>query len=163
MSKNGIIALPNRNTIILYVWQSMIAVMLEGFVGEVPDKIGTYLLRIRRNCEELQDMVKNYLDLSRVGMGKVVARKASVKYYKEIVEPCVDHTRIFFESRAVTLNVDCPENLTVQADQDLLRIALTNYLSNAAKYGAPHTQVRLTVREEPGGRISTTVWSMLTR
>jgi signal transduction histidine kinase len=142
----------------LSAMQSMIAVMLGGFAGEVPDKIATYLLRIRRNCEELQDMVKNYLDLSRVGMGELVARKTPVNYYKEIVKPCVEHTQIFFESREVTLTVDCPDNLTVQADADLLRIALTNYLSNAAKYGAAHTQARLTVREEHG-TISTTVWN----
>ena len=56
------------------------------------------------------------------------------------------------------LTVDCPENVTVQADHDLLRIALTNYLTNAAKYGATHTQVRLTVREEQG-IITTIVWN----
>lgn len=142
----------------LSAMQMMIAVMVDGLAGEVPDKIGRYLLRIRRNCEELQDMVKNYLDLSRVGMGELVARKAPVNYYTEIVEPCVEHAQILFESREVALTLDCPENLTVQADHDLLRIALTNYLSNAAKYGATHTQVRLTVREEQG-IISTTVWN----
>ena len=142
----------------LAAMQMMIAAMLEGFAGEVPDKIELYLLRIRRNCEELQDMVKNYLDLSRVGMGELIARKAPVNYYKEVVEPCVEHTQIFFESRDVMLTVDCPDHLTVQADADLLRIALTNYLSNAAKYGAAHTQARLTVHEEHG-MISTTVWN----
>jgi len=142
----------------LSAMQSLIAMMLEGYVGEVPEKIGTYLLRIRRNCEELQDMVKNYLDLTRIGMGELVARKVPINYYKEIVEPCVEHAQILFESREVTLTVDCPKNVTVQADHDLIRIALTNYLTNAAKYGAAHTQVRLTVREEQG-MISTTVWN----
>jgi len=142
----------------LSAMQSLIVLMLEGYVGEVPEKIGTYLIRIRRNCEELQDMVKNYLDLSRIGMGELVARKVPVNYYKTIVEPCVEHTQILFDSREVTLSVDCPENITVRADHDLLRIALTNYLTNAAKYGAAHTQVRLTVREEQGS-ISTTVWN----
>jgi len=136
--------------------QTMITVMLKGYMGKVSDEIGSYLLRIRRNCEELQDMVKNYLDISRLGMGELVAHKAPVNYYKGIVEPCVTQTQILFESRDVTIAVDCPENVTVQADQDLLRIALTNYLTNAAKYGAAHTQVRLTVSEEQGG-VSTTV------
>jgi signal transduction histidine kinase len=142
----------------LAAMQSLIALMMEGYVGEVPEKIGTYLLRIRRNCEELHDMVKNYLDISRIGLGELVAHKVPVNYYSEIVEPCVEHAQILFESREVTLTVDCPENVTVQADHELLRIALTNYLTNAAKYGATHTQVRLTVREEQG-IITTTVWN----
>jgi PAS domain S-box-containing protein len=142
----------------LAAMQTLIAVMLEGLVGEVPEKIGTYLVRIRRNCEELQDMVKNYLDLSRIGMGELVVRKAPVNYHKEIVEPCVEHSQILFKSRELTLAVDCPENVAVQADRELLRVALTNYLTNAAKYGAEHTQVRLTVREDQG-KLTTTVWN----
>jgi PAS domain S-box-containing protein len=142
----------------LSAMQSLIVLMLEGFVGEVPEKVGSYLVRIRRNCEELQDMVKNYLDLSRIGIGELVANKVPANYYETIVEPCVEHTQILFDSREVTLSVDCPEDITAQADHDLLRIALTNYLTNAAKYGAAHTQVRLTVSEEQGS-ISTTVWN----
>lgn len=142
----------------LAAMQSLIMVMTEGYAGEIPKKIGTYLVRIRRNCEELQDMVKNYLDLSRIGLGELAARKVPVNYYKEIVAPCVEHAQILFDSREVTLSVDCPDNVTVQADHDLLRVALTNYLTNAAKYGATHTQVRLTVREEQG-IISTAVWN----
>lgn len=38
--------------------QSIISLVLDGFAGEVPEKIGRHLIRISRNCEELQDMVK---------------------------------------------------------------------------------------------------------
>jgi PAS domain S-box-containing protein len=142
----------------LATMQTMITVMLEGYMGEVSEDVGSYLLRIRHNCEELQDMVKNYLDISRLGMGELAARKASVNYYKEIVEPCVEQNQVLFESRKLMLSIDCPKNLFVYADHDLLRIALTNYLTNAAKYGAPQTQARLVVTEEKG-IISTSVWN----
>ena len=138
--------------------QTMISVMLEGYMGEVSEDVGSYLLRIRQNCEELQDMVKNYLDISRLGMGEFVARKTSVNYYKEIVESCVEQNRVLFESRKLTLSIDCPKKLYVYADHDLLRIALTNYLTNAVKYGAPQTQVRLLV-DEDNGIVSTSVWN----
>jgi PAS domain S-box-containing protein len=142
----------------LAAMQTLIAVLLEGLAGEVPEKIGTYLVRIRRNCEELQDMVKNYLDLSRIGAGELVVRKVPVDYREDIVDPCVEHAQMLFKSREVTLTVDCPDNLTVEIDHDLLRVALTNYLTNAAKYGAENTQVRLTVRRD-NGRLTTTVWN----
>jgi Amt family ammonium transporter len=142
----------------LAAMQTLIAVMLEGLAGEVPEKIGTYLVRIRRNCEELQDMVKNYLDLSRIGVGELVVRKVPVNFYEDIVEPCVEHAQIIFKSREVTLAVDCPDNLTVEADHELIRVALINYLTNAAKYGAERTQVRLTVNID-NGKLTTTVWN----
>ena len=91
-------------------------------------------------------------------MGELVARKSTVNYCKEVVTPCVEQTEILFESHDITLTVDCPENVTVNADHDLLRIALTNYLTNAAKYGAKQTQVQLTVQEEQG-ILTTTVWN----
>jgi signal transduction histidine kinase len=142
----------------LATMQTMITVMLEGYMGEVSEDVGSYLLRIRHNCEELQDMVKNYLDISRLGMGELVARKAPVNYYKEIVSPCVEQTQILFESRDLSLSVTCPEDLVIQADHDLLRIALTNYLTNATKYAAVKTPVRLMVHQEDDN-IITSVWN----
>ena len=103
-------------------------------------------------------MVKNYLDFSRVGIGELVATKVPGNYYTEIVMPCIEQAGMLFESREVSLAVDCPENITVHADHDLLRIALTNYLTNAAKYGTENTQIRLSVSQE-NETISTTVWN----
>jgi signal transduction histidine kinase len=140
----------------LAAMQTLITVMVEGFAGEVPQEIGAYLLRIRRNCEELQDMVKNYLDLSRIGMGELIVRTGPVDYREGVLEPCVEHALILFKSRNITVDVDCPDEVTIQADHDLLRVALTNYLTNAAKYGEEHSQVRLAVRKE-GGDLVTTV------
>ena len=142
----------------LATMQTMITVMLEGYMGEVSEDVGSYLLRIRHNCEELQDMVKNYLDISRLGMGELVARKVPVNYYKEIVSPCVEQTQILFESRDLSLSVTCPEDLVIQADHDLLRIALTNYLTNATKYAAVKTPVRLMVHQDDDN-IITSVWN----
>ena len=58
----------------------------------------------------------------------------------------------------MTLTVTSPENLTAFADPELLRIALVNYLTNAAKYGAENKQATLTVVEEQG-TISISVWN----
>jgi len=142
----------------LATMQTLIMVMLEGYLGKVPAELGTYLLRVKHNCEELQDMVKNYLDSTRIGLGELIARKAPTNYFKDVVMPSVEQTKMLFESHSITLAVDCPDDLTIQADQELLRIALTNYLTNAAKYGAPQTQARLTVAKEPKF-LSTTVWN----
>ncbi len=142
----------------LSAMQSMIAVMMEGFTGDIPDKVGRYLLRIRQNCEELQDMIKNYLDLSRVGMGELVVRKSHINYIKEVVERCIEQTQVLFDSRGVTLTVTVPDPLIVLADPELMRIALTNYLTNAAKYGAENKQATLTVVVERG-IVSTSVWN----
>jgi len=142
----------------LATMETQISVMLKGYVGEVPDDVMKYLVRIRRNCEELQDMVKNYLDISRMGMGELEANKGPANYYDDIVEPSVEQTKVLFESRGINLSIDCPINLIVLVDHELMRIALTNYLTNAAKYGSEESQAHLAVCEEDG-KITTTVWN----
>ncbi len=141
----------------LAAMQSMISLIVDGFVND-PDKMNYHLLRIQRNCEDLQGMVKNYLDLSRAERGELIAKKSEINFHKEVVEPCVDQTRALFDSRNVTLTVTSPEHLTTLADPELLRIALVNYLTNAAKYGAEHGQATLTVVEEQGV-ITASVWN----
>jgi signal transduction histidine kinase len=99
----------------LSAMQSMISLVMNGFAGEVPEKIGHYLLRIKRNCEELQDMVKNYLDLSRAERGELVANKVEMDFSKEVVVPSVDQARAIFDSRGMTLRVEAPETLPISA------------------------------------------------
>ena len=142
----------------LAAMQSMISIVVDGFLGDVPDKIAHHLLRIKRNCEELQDMVKNYLDLSRAERGELVAKKSHVNFHKEVVQACVNQTRALFDSRGVTLTVTSPD-FAVFADPELMRIALTNYLTNAAKYGAENKHATLTVAEVPEqGCFTVSVW-----
>jgi signal transduction histidine kinase len=138
--------------------QSMIAVMLEGFVEGVPDKVKNFLIRINRNSEELQDMVKNYLDLSRAERDELIANKSQINFHKEVVIPCVEQTQSLFDSRRVILTVTSPEDLSIHADPELMRIALTNYLTNAAKYGEENKQAILTVAEEQGF-LTVSVWN----
>ena len=142
----------------LAAMQSMVSLVVDGYVGEVSDKVREPLVRIKRNCEELQDMVKNYLDLSRAERGELAAKKSHIHYHQEVVEPCVEQTQALFNSRGVTLTVTSPKDLVVQADPELMRIALTNYLTNAAKYGAENKTARLTVNVEQEV-LTGTVWN----
>jgi len=131
--------------------QSMLDVILKGYLGgEIPEKAKDYLGRIRRNCQELQDMVKNYLDLSRAERGELSASIKEIDFYKSVVDPCVQQNLAMFDARGINLEVECPTELNVQADADLMRIALTNYLSNAAKYGTDNGRARLIVQTKDG-------------
>ena len=123
--------------------QAMIGAVVAGLTGEVSEKLQHSLVRIKRNCEELQDMVKNYLDLARAERGELCASKRRINFHSQVVVPAVEQSLPLFRSRRIELKVDCPPDLTVVADEELMRIALSNYLSNAAKYGREGGQARL--------------------
>jgi signal transduction histidine kinase len=87
-----------------------------------------------------------------------VANKSQIAFHADVVQPCVEQTRSLFDSRGITLTVTSPEDLTILADPELMRIALSNYLSNAAKYGAENGQATLMV-EEGQGNVTVSVWN----
>lgn len=136
--------------------QMLVSNVLDGTLGPVPERAAPSLARVRRSVEELQDMVRDYLDLSRLERGELVAHPQPVDLVKAVVEPAVDHTSVFFGSRGIALEVDAPPSLVAAADPDLLRVAVNNYLTNAAKYGRENGRAALRLRRE-GGEIRLTV------
>jgi two-component system NtrC family sensor kinase len=128
--------------------QGHIDLLVDGLVCDLPGEATPLPVRIKRNCEELQDMVKNYLDLSRVERGELAADRRAIDLVTDVVRPSLDQNEPLFESRRMRLETDLPETLPLTADPELLRIALTNYLSNAAKYGAEGGLVRLEVCDD---------------
>jgi len=142
----------------LAVIYSMTSVMLDGMAGEVSDEVRHFLIRIKRNSEELQDMVKNYFDLSRVERGEMVADMSDIDLICEVIEPAVEQSSPLFRSRDISLEVDSPKQLNVKVDSELMRIALSNYLSNAAKYGFEGGKARLEIQVIEG-KVEVQVWN----
>ena len=103
-------------------------------------------------------MVRDYLDLSRVERGELAARKTACDLSRAVVAPAVDQAAVFFRSRNIAVEVDGTLERPVTADPELLRIALSNYLTNAAKYGREGGRVRVTVRAQDG-RPTLSVWN----
>jgi len=138
--------------------QSLINLLVEGYVCEVPEKGTDTLKRIKRNCEELQDMVKDYLDLSRAERDELVAEKREIDLVADVVAPCTSQMDALFHSRNVTLEINVPDSVELHADPELLRIALTNYLNNAAKYGRDGGRAVLTATQKEA-EIFVEVWN----
>jgi two-component system NtrC family sensor kinase len=138
--------------------QMLIATMVDGYLGKVSPQISDFFIRIQRNCEELQDMVRDYLDLSRLERGELVAKKTPIDLSTVVVEMAVDQTAVFFRSRNMNVAVDCPAEMPVVADPGLLRIALNNFLTNAAKYGREGGRAAVTVKKE-GALVTMSVWN----
>jgi len=124
----------------------------------LPERSRHLLERIRHACEDLQDMVKNYLDLSRVERGELVATPAPTDLRREVLDPSVLQTEELFASRRMKLEVEAPDELPAVADAELLRIAVVNLLGNAAKYGRDDGKARVCLRRD-GGEAVFEVWN----
>ena len=136
----------------LAAMQSLIDVVTQGYAGPIPDKAASFLSRVRRSCLEMQEMVNNYLDLSRAERGELMPQRTEMELVADVVRPAVDQTRALFELRNIGLDEECPDQVPMVADPEMLRIAVVNLLSNASKYGRQGGKARLAVTRD-GDRV----------
>lgn len=127
--------------------QSLADTLSAGLAGALPERALELTSRISRNAVELQDMVRDYLALSRLERGELEARPVEVELVKEVLRDALEQCAPELSARGMTLTVDeSPESLRVCVDPDLVRVALVNFLSNAAKYGASGGWVKVSLR-----------------
>ena len=120
----------------------------QGIVGKLNEGQEKMVNILLRNTERLSEMIKNYLDLSRIEKGELKVNKQEVDFKKDILEPVLDEFKGQFEARGILLEVDIPDSLKITADPDLLKIVMENLLSNAIKYGREKGAVKIEAQKE---------------
>jgi two-component system NtrC family sensor kinase len=115
----------------------------DGYVGALStdqeDALGDVLLAVNRT----EEMILNYLNLSRIEKGELEVRTRPVQVEVDVVRPVLREIKARLDEKAMEVEVDLPEDLMVQADPSLLQIVYENLLSNAAKYGKDRGLVRI--------------------
>jgi len=130
----------------------------EGYAGELNEVQGRMVDIILRNGERLKDMIKNYLDLSRIEKGELEAHKREVEFNEEVLRPVVEELKGQMESKGMRLTVQTPEPFKLIADPDMLRTIMDNLISNAIKYGREGGEIKVIGAEEDG-RWRISVWN----
>jgi signal transduction histidine kinase len=104
-----------------------------------------------KSLDQVRDLIDAVLVAGRLDAGVDPVRSdidfaALVREIDELVRPEA-------ESRRVTLTVDAPAALPVQADRRLLHSAVANLVRNAVKYTRPGTTVRLALSSDAGDAV----------
>ena len=105
---------------------------------------------IQRQLGQLQHLVDDLLEVSRITTGRVQLRKERVTVNR-IVQGAVETTRPLIEQRRHTLTVTVlPPPIWLDADPARLEQVMVNLLTNAAKYTEEGGQIHLTAQIEDG-------------
>ncbi|MCY2989177.1 MAG: hybrid sensor histidine kinase/response regulator, partial [Planctomycetota bacterium] len=103
---------------------------------------------IERQMGQLQHLVDDLLEVSRITTGRVQLRREQVAV-SNIVEVAVETARPLIEQRRHELTVSLPpEPIWLHADAARLEQVVVNLLTNAAKYTEEGGHVWLTVQQE---------------
>ncbi len=119
----------------------------DGVVGKLTQKQKTMAGFLIGSSERLQDMIKNYLDLSRIEKGELKSRKQIVDFEVHILSPLLGEIEGQLKSKGMRITTNIPDPYEIKTDLDLLRIVMDNLLTNAIKYGKDQSEIRIEATE----------------
>ena len=123
--------------------------LLDGDLGPLPLEQRQALAVIEQHARNLEQLVNDYLDLSRLEAGVLPLRKEPFD-----LRVAVDEARLAvqrsFDAKEISLGVHLPSDpVMVEGDQQRIVQVLQNLLNNAEKYTPPGGSVMVTVTDGP--------------
>ncbi len=126
---------------------------VKGYMGKVDPLAETTMKRMMKISGYLINMVKNYLDLSRLESGEMrFEPKPGLRFREDVLDFAIDTVSARAEERRSTFRIEAPEeDVELTGDVDLLRIVAVNLLDNAVKYGDENIEVEVKLEKNDRG------------
>jgi two-component system NtrC family sensor kinase len=120
--------------------------VMDGYLGEITTVQRKSLESVAKSLDYFHDMIKNYLDLSRLEKGELQVNKHCVSL-RDVVVPVIEGLERELVEKQMVVENRIAEDTSVFADANLLRVVYDNLLSNAIKYGNPGGMIALDAQE----------------
>ena len=129
--------------------------LAEQAVGPLTAKQGDLVFAAREDCDRLQSIVDELLDLSRIKADRIELRLATHDP-EGVVRDAIDGQRSAAAARGVELRSELlPDTPAILADRERILLVLANLIGNAIRYGPAGGTVRIRATPQPGAlRIS---------
>jgi len=123
-------------------------VILEGFVGEVASKQKEMIERAGKYVDDLLQLIDDWLDMSRIEAGNITEKFEAVAL-APILSETLELLQPLAETKRITLELNLRDDLpAIEGDEDTLKQAFTNLVSNGINYNREGGTVIVSVREE---------------
>jgi len=126
-----------------------VSILEDGTVGRLEAEQREVVELIIRDVQRFREMVRNYLNISRLEKGTLRFNPVWINLRERVVQPVVDRLRGRIAHREMDLLWDWKEESVVYGDPELLDICYSNLIVNALKYGKKW--VKLTFKEGENG------------
>ena len=124
-----------------------LSTLTDGYLGALNERQKEVVEAVDRNLHYFLDMIKNYLDLSRLEKGELEVQETTVSLYADVIAPMLDGLEGERQEKGIKVENGVPEDMEIDADRDLLRIVYDNLLANALKYGRLGGRIVLDARQ----------------
>lgn len=124
--------------------------LYQGYFGNLDPDQKKIIETIIRNCMYLEDIIRSYIDLSRMEIDDLESFKKKVNLVQEIIQPIVEMPEMASNTSGMRIVTDFQVSPEVSVDPNLIKIVVTNLLNNAIKYGKKGTDVKVSLAEDDG-------------
>lgn len=124
--------------------------LYKGYFGQLSPEQMKILETIIRNCEYLEDIIRSYLDLSKMELDQLDSFKEEIYFARDVVEEVLTLPEIQDNTKKMTVSKNFTQDLRINGDPRLLKILVRNLLSNAIKYGSEGTEIKLGLEKRDG-------------
>jgi len=125
-----------------------VMMLSDGTVGVLQAEQDEVVQQILRDVERFRDMVRNYLNISRLEKGTLKFRPESVDLKKVVVLPVISRLKSRIEHRQMRVDWEWKDEAVLSVDTELMDICYSNLVINALKYGKEW--IRLSARKHEG-------------
>lgn len=114
--------------------QMGVHLLLEGAAGELNDKQIEVLIACREDCERLDKLMRDLLDLSRLETSESKPELGLVRTY-DLITSAAEDLRMQVESKGLSFQVDVPlDRCAVMVDRSQIERVLDSLVVNAIRY-----------------------------
>jgi signal transduction histidine kinase len=125
----------------------------DGYLGELNQGQKKSLDTVSHSLDYFHDMIRNYLDLSRLEKGEIEVRRSQSDLLRDILTPIIEGLEREITEKNMSLETHVPQSLMIEADRDLLRIVFDNLLANALKYGRESGLIIIAAKQDDAGTV----------
>lgn len=135
-------------------------VLAEGCLGPLEERQVEKIRKMVRKGEYLLDLIRGFLDLSRIEGGELKLRPfKGVNLVTEVIEPAIELVQAQIDQKKMQLLRMFPEiQVGAECDPALLKVVVVNLLGNAVKYGLEGGQIRIHLNRTLR-RLDVAVWN----
>ncbi len=114
-----------------------------GYFGELAPEHKKIVETILRNCAYLEDVIRSYIDLSKMELDGLSAFTREIRLGADVVREVLDEPEAKDNLKRMAVVQETVDDPVVHGDPELLKIVVRNLINNAVKYGKEGTEVKV--------------------
>ncbi|MDH7598456.1 MAG: cache domain-containing protein [Sedimentisphaerales bacterium] len=122
----------------------------DGYLGMINFKQQKAIESVARSLDYLSGVVQKFLNLGRIERGNLVVNRQSVLLRQDILGPAVDSMAALSGRKGLKITIDIDQDISVNVDPDLMRVAANNLVNNAVKYAKEAGKVAIRAAQSNG-------------